>query len=75
MQLSLMLMGTACAAEGKVSLSALGCFSIYMERDDIIHALEQREQKWREILDSDWYEIFSPMAHFPLVPSSCQAKV
>lgn len=29
-----MLMGTAHAAEGKIRLSALGCFSIYMERDD-----------------------------------------
>lgn len=65
MQLSLMLMGTASAAEGEVSLSALGCFSIYMERDDIIHALEQREQKQREILDSDWYEIFFSHGTFP----------
>lgn len=40
-----MLMGTACAAEGKIRLSALGCFSIYMERDDIIHALELGEQE------------------------------
>lgn len=39
-----MLMGTTCAAKGKVRLSALGCFSIYMERDDIIHAIELREQ-------------------------------
>jgi len=40
-----MLMGTACAAEGKIRLSALGCFSIYMERDGIIRALELRDQE------------------------------
>lgn len=40
-----MLMGTACAAEGKIRLSALGCFSIYMERDDIIQAIDLREQE------------------------------
>lgn len=40
-----MVMGTARAAEGKIRHSALGCFSIYVERDGIIHALEVREQE------------------------------
>lgn len=40
-----MLMGTACAAEGKIRLSALGCFSIYMERDDIMHELREQERE------------------------------
>lgn len=40
-----MLMGTACASEGKIRLSALGCFSIYTERDDIIHELREQEME------------------------------
>lgn len=39
-----MLMGTACAARGKIRLSALGYFAGYMERGDVIRTLEQREQ-------------------------------
>lgn len=40
-----MLMGTACAAEGKIRLSALGCFSIYMERGNIMHELREQERE------------------------------
>lgn len=40
-----MLMGTACAAESEIRLSALGCFSIYIERDDIIHELREQEME------------------------------
>lgn len=59
-----MLMGAACASEGKIRLSALGCFSIYTERDDIIHEL--REQEMDRNIRQRLVSIFYLCGMFPL---------
>lgn len=60
-------MGTARAAEGKIRHSALGCFSVCVERDGIIHALELREQEMEGSIRYRWIRSFpSPWHISPL---------